>query len=107
MDKVCTHSSQNGFDEEYRSTFPNNYCYETALLEVANTIFINIDNQNVTFLTLLDISAAFDIVVYNRILTRIESKYKIINIPTQVMASYFQDRYQTDQINNSTSNPSN
>ena len=46
---------------------------ETALLEVANAILTNMDNQKVTLLTLLDLSVAFDTVPHSQFLERLES----------------------------------
>ena len=63
------------------------------------------DNKKVTLLTLLDLSAAFDTVPHNCFFTRLKSEYGITNIALQWFESYFQDRYQTVQFNNSTSNP--
>ena len=57
------------------------------------------DNQKVTILTLLDLSAAFDTVPHDRFLKRLESDYGITDVALQWFASYFEDRRQTVMVN--------
>ena len=63
------------------------------------------DNQKVTLLTLLDLSAAFDTVPHNRFLERLESDYGITDTALQWFASYFEDRQQTVIVNGEASTP--
>ena len=62
------------------------------------------DNQRVTLLTLLDLSAAFDTVPHDRFLARLESDYGISGVALQWFASYFKDRSQSVNIRDSVSN---
>ena len=54
-----------------------NYSTKTALLRVKNDILLNMNKQHVTLLVLLDLSAAFDTVDHNVLLTRLHSKFGI------------------------------
>ena len=53
------------FQSAYRQ---NHSCTETALLKVMNDILLNMNNQRVTLLILLDLSAAFDTVDHDTVL---------------------------------------
>uniref|UniRef100_A0A8C6LDI1 Reverse transcriptase domain-containing protein n=1 Tax=Nothobranchius furzeri TaxID=105023 RepID=A0A8C6LDI1_NOTFU len=55
--------------EKFQSGFRVNHSTETALLRVLNDVKINYDAQKVTVLVLLDLSAAFDTVDHNILLT--------------------------------------
>ena len=105
IEKLTSYCAENKLEEPFQSAYRRNHSCETALLEVANNILTNMDNQRVTLLTLLDLSAAFDTVPHDRFLTRLESDYGISGIALQWFASYFQDRYQSVIINDSLSNP--
>ena len=63
------------------------------------------DNQQVTLLTLLDLSAAFDTVPHRRFLERLESEYGISNTALRWFESYFEDRHQTVIVNGAESAP--
>ena len=104
-EKLTSYCSENKLDEPFQSAYRTNHSCETALLEVANHILTNMDNQRVTLLTLLDLSAAFDTVPHDRFLSRLESDYGISGTALQWFASYFQDRFQTVNIKDSLSCP--
>ena len=83
VDKLSTYCSENNLEEPYQSAYRKQHSCETALLEVANRILTNMDNQQVTLLTLLDLSAAFDTVPHDRFLKRLESDYGITDMALQ------------------------
>ena len=56
----------------FQSAYRQNYSTETALLKVTNDILLNMNNQRVTLLILLDLSAAFDTVDHDTMLRRLE-----------------------------------
>ena len=60
-----------------QSSYRKNYSTETALLGVKNDILLNMNKQHVTLLVLLDLSAAFDTVDHNVLLSRLHSKFGI------------------------------
>ena len=73
VDKLSEYCAENNLNEPYQSAYKKNHSCETALLEVFNQILNNMDGQNVTLLTLLDLSAAFDTVPHQRFLERLET----------------------------------
>ena len=105
IDKLSTYCANHNLDENYQSAYRKHHSCETALLEVANVILTNMDNQQVTLLTLLDLSAAFDTVPHRRFLKRLESDYGITNTALKWFESYFENRQQTVIVNGAESAP--
>ena len=58
---------------KYQSAYKKFHGTETALLNVQNDILRTLDNRNAVFLVLLDLSAAFDTIDHNILLSRLES----------------------------------
>ena len=54
---------------KYTAVYPNSGATETALLRVTNDIILNINNQRVSLLVLLDISATFNTIKNFMLLT--------------------------------------
>ena len=60
-----------------QSAYRPNQSTETALLKVTNDIFLNMNNQRVTLLFLLDLSAAFDTIDHDTLLHRLQFTFGI------------------------------
>ena len=71
---------------------------QSALLKVHNDINLNIDNGKVTALTLLDLSAAFDTIDHNILITRLSTWYGISGTALSWFPSYLTDRQQAIKI---------
>jgi len=52
----------------YQSDYRRNHSIETALLKISNDALVAADSGMVTFIVLLDMSAAFDTVSYQKLL---------------------------------------
>jgi len=74
---------------------------ETALVKVLADIYAGVDEQQVTLLGLLDLSAAFDCVDRDLLLQRLRTKFGITGTVLSWITSFLQDR--TQQTNCSTS----
>jgi hypothetical protein len=68
---------------------------ETALIKVQNDILQFLDQNSVTVLVLLDLSAAFDTIDHATLLHRLEHDFGVEGTPLKWMTSYLSDRYQT------------
>ena len=77
-----------------QSSYRKNYSTETALLRVKNDILLNTNKQHVTLLVLLDLSAAFDTVDHNVLLSRLHSKFGISGTALEWFRSYLNGRSQ-------------
>ena len=58
-----------------QSAYRKHHSTETALLKVINDILVNMNNQHVSLLVLLDLSAAFDTIDHSLLIDRL--KYKL------------------------------
>jgi hypothetical protein len=71
-----------------QSAYKQFHSTETALLKVHNDINLNIDNGKVTALTLLDLSAAFDTIDHNILITCLPNWYGISGTALSWFTSY-------------------
>ena len=76
------------------------------MLHIVNDILSALDNDNISVLLLLDLSAAFDTIDHQILLSRLNSVFGIQSTALQWFQSYFSDRYQSTSVNNLSSSPS-
>ena len=86
------HITSNVLDEPMQSAFKKHHSTETALIKVQNDILQAIDNQNSVILLLLDLSAAFDTIDHEILLSRLSSRYGIIGEAHKWFESYLKER---------------
>ena len=84
----------NQLNEPLQSVDKTIHSCETALVRVDNDIFVAIDKRHCVMLLLLDLSAAFDTVDHDILLTRLHSKYSISGIALEWFRSYLTNRSQ-------------
>ena len=89
-----SHICRNNLYPANQSSYRKNYSIETALLRVKNDILLNMNKQHVTLLVLLDLSAAFDTVDHNVLLTRLYPKFGISGTALEWFSSYLSGRSQ-------------
>ena len=94
--------SRSPFQSAYRPLFST----ETALLRIQNDILLSVDQQKVTALVLLDMSAAFDTVDHTILLSRLSSYFGISGSALAFLTSYLQNRTQSVSVLSATSSPS-
>ena len=80
---------------------------ETALLKVTNDILLALDRGDVSLLTLLDLSAAFDTVDHKIMAETLQSHFGISGKALSWFQSYMTDRTQSVSINENSSDPVN
>ena len=83
--------------------FRANHSTETALLRVFNDILRSMDQQKVTILVLLDLSAAFDTVDHNILLHRLHNRFGISGTALDWFKDYLSNRRQRVSVNGSSS----
>ena len=74
-DQITLHLNQHSLMEEKQSAYRKFHSTETALLRVRTDILKAMDNQELTCLTLLDLSAAFDTVDHTILVDRLERTF--------------------------------
>ena len=75
-----------------QSAYRKGHSTETALLKVQNDILMNMNRQHVTLLVLLDLSAAFDTVDHNILLTHLKTGISIKGTALNWFMSYLSER---------------
>ena len=77
---------------------------ETALIRVVNDMLNAIDNGNLSLLTLLDLSAAFDTIDHSILLERLQISFVIDGLLLKWVKSYLSNKHQKVKIDNNLSN---
>ena len=62
LERFLDHFQSHKLLPSYQSAYPKSLSCETTLIKLTNGILWNLDNQRVTSLTAIDLSAAFDTV---------------------------------------------
>ena len=99
MSVIDEHDLLDPFQSAYRA----NHSLETALLRVNNDILRAMDSGKVTALVLLDLSAAFDTVDHNILLTRLRTDIGVSGAALRWCESYLRNRSTCVRVGNSSS----
>jgi len=87
------------------SEFQSAHSTENALLQVFNDVVRNIDNQRVTVLLALDLSAAFDTINFDVLADRLMVDFGIDGVTLEWLLSFLIDRTQYIAVGLSRSTP--
>ena len=71
------HLALNDLHVPFQSAYRSCHSTESALMKVHNDIMMSVDNGNCVILVLLDLSAAFDTVNHDLLLSRLEKRFGI------------------------------
>ena len=104
LDQLQTHLRDNDLLEINQSAYRKNHSTETALLHVLENLLVQTDNKMVSILALLDLSAAFDTLDHQILLTRLQITFGIEGTVLEWFSSYLCDRTQSVLIDDSQSN---
>ena len=102
IDQLDEHFRRNGLFEPLQSAYKAQHSCETAMLRIVNDMLKAIDKNEVILLALLDLSAAFDVVDHEILLTRLQSQGLTGDV-LMWLASYFSQRTQQVCVNKETS----
>ena len=83
-----------------QSAYTKNYSTETALLKVTSDILSDMDDNKITLLVMLDLSAAFDTIDHGISLETLRKKVGISGKALECFLSYLSNRSQRVQISN-------
>ena len=103
--QLTSYMNKHHLHESLQSAYKSFHSTETALLKVHNDILHTMDHQGVTILIMLDLSAAFDTIDHNRLLTRMEHELGIKGVPLKWFRSYLSERTQCVNIDGHSSPP--
>ena len=82
-----------------QSAYRECHSTETTLLRIMNDLLICIDNNNISILSLLDLSSAFDTIDHSILLKRLEISYGIKKKALSWFSTYLSNRSQSVFIN--------
>ena len=99
------HMIRNKLLDPLQSAYKKHHSTETALLKVQNDILIDLDQKNVTILVLLDLSAAFDTIDHDILLSRLNKSYGIEGTALNWFRSFLTNRSQSVIIDDEVSKP--
>ena len=71
------HCNNNCLLPDYQSAYQANYSMETSLVKMANDILWAMEDQHITMMVILDLSAAFDMVDHNILLKILENQFGV------------------------------
>ena len=100
LSQLLAYLNANNIFPTSQSAYRRGHSTETALLNMMNDILHALDNGDVTVVTLLDLSAAFDTRDHNILCQRLEHFYGISGTPLNWFRSYLSNRNQTNNKNN-------
>ena len=106
LHKLLSHLQENNLSNPFQSAYRAGCSTETVLLRIVNDILSALDNDNISVLLLLDLSAAFDTLDHQILLSHLNSVFGIQSTALQWFHSYLSDRYQSISVSNSSSSPS-
>ena len=105
LSQLFSHLSTSQLFNPFQSAYRPGHSTETALLKVINDHLRSLDNGNVSVLTLLDLSAAFDTIDHTILLHRLDHVFGIHDAALHWFSSYLTNRTQTVTVNNCSSAP--
>ena len=106
MSQLLDHLNTNELWPRVQSAYHASHSTETALLRVPNDLLTACDDGQVSLLTLLDLSAAFDTIDHDSLFHRLEHILGIQNSALSFFRSYLTERQQMVSISGYSSNPS-
>ena len=93
-EQLVDHIGSNGLNEIMQSAYKKRHSTETALLRVKSDILQNFEDDNVTCLVLLDLSATFNTVNHKILLQRLQHRYGIKGVVLKWLESYLTEGQQ-------------
>ena len=107
LTQLNTHLSINDLFHPYQSAYRQHHSTETALLHILNDLLLSTDSGNISVLTLLDLSAAFDTIDHSILLNRLQYTFGIHGTALSWFTSYIKGRHQSVLIEGISSDPVN
>ena len=98
LSQIDEHLSKNNLKEKCQSAYRAKYSTETALLKVTSDILNGLDNRNVSMQALLDLSAAFDTIDHDILLSRLKTTFGIDGLVLKWAEMYLSSRQQKVKI---------
>ena len=92
LDQFNSHCQEHNLVPEYQSAYRKRHSCETSLVKLVNDILWNMENQLVTAIVILDLSAAFNTVDHDILLEVLEKCFGIVGAARKWYESYLKPR---------------
>ena len=102
--QIRSHMDSHDLGNTFQSAYKVGHSTETALLCIKNEIHLSLSKGMPTTLVLLDLSAAFDTIDHDTLLSCLSSRFGFAGSALKWFRSYLQDRFQSVKIGSSLSN---
>ena len=93
LQQLLNHAEANNLIPEYQSAYRPFHSCETSRLKIVNDILIGMENQKITALAVMDLSAAFDTVPCDWLLEVLNCKFRIEGTLVQWIENYLRPRF--------------
>jgi len=90
--QFCGHAESNHMFADYQSAYRPDFSTETVLIKLVNDILLNMNEQKVTVMAAIDLSAAFDTVDHEILISVLSEKFKIKGKALEWFKSYLENR---------------
>ena len=90
--QIEQHMNKHSLNEKFQSAYKAKHSTETALVRVFDDVLQQLDRDNVVYLALLDLTAAFDTVDHDVLMQRLNRTFKISGKALEWICSYLTDR---------------
>ena len=98
--RITDHLEDNNLLETFQSAYKKGHGMETALTRINDDLLKAIDDNACVILVLLDLSAAFDTVDHQILLTQLKCRYGVKGNALAWMCSYLSNRFQYVRVAN-------
>ena len=106
LQQLFSHLTSHSLLSDHQSAYRPGHSTETVLLRIANDLLNSLDQDKISVLLLLDLSAAFDTIDHDILLSRLSTTFGITNTALNWFRSYLSDRKQIVLINENRSSES-
>ena len=96
--RISKYLSEHNLYEPLQSVYREHHRTETVLLRVQNDILRTLDERQGVYLVLLDLSAAFDTIDHEILISRLRDNVGITDLALAWIRSYLSERVQTVSI---------
>ena len=97
--QLLNHTQSNNLIPEYQSAYRPFHSCETNLFRLVNDILIGMENQKITALAVMDLSAAFNTVPHDRLLKVLNCKFRTEETALQWIENYLRPQFFKVSIN--------
>ena len=98
IDQLMEYCTTNHLLPDNQSSSRKHHSTETALVKVYNDIRASMDNQEITFFILLDLTAAFDTIHQILMMNILENDFGIVGVVKRWFRSFLDERQQRVMI---------